>query len=69
MELHFGARQSFLHTVIKMVARITARHREIPATTTRFPARGVLVAGGGVRGGGGSSSKKNKKKFFSDVKK
>jgi len=45
-----------------MVARITARHREIPATTTRFPARGVLAAGGGVRGGEGSSSTNKDKK-------
>lgn len=44
-ELHWGLWQTFLHTVTTMVARITARQREIPATTTMLPPMGTTLTG------------------------
>lgn len=37
-----------------MVARMTARHRDIPATTTRLPPRKEEEAGGGGADGEGA---------------
>lgn len=53
-ELHWGVRQSLRHRVTRMVARMTARHRDIPATTTRLPPRKEEEAGGGGADGEGA---------------
>ena len=44
-ELQGGARHSFLQAVKRRVARMTARQREMPVTTIRFPPRTVAPAG------------------------
>lgn len=55
-ELHWGVLQSFLHTVTMIVARITARQREIPSTTTMLAPRGAIPTGAGGRDGEGAGN-------------
>lgn len=68
-ELHWGVWQNFLHTVTTTVAKITARQRDIPATTTMLPPMGaILTVSAGMDGEGLGKTREEEGKRFWCVK-